>query len=174
MTTKLNAIGPTGRRITGRVVLFCLLGFFGLIMTVNGVFVYLALDSFSGLTTDRAYQKGLAYNERLAAERAQRALGWVVVIEVDWRGPNTESTIAVLLRDRDGVPLDGMALSAELRRPAEARSDRHLEFSGVGSGRYVAGAALAQRGNWDLHLSATAPDGTALRVTRRLWLKSSR
>ena len=46
---------PTERRITGRMVLVGLLTFFGVVFAVNGVFVYFALDSWPGLTTEAAY-----------------------------------------------------------------------------------------------------------------------
>ena len=47
------------RRWTGWTVLFALLGFFGVIFAVNGLMVYEALSTLSGVDTDSAYQAGL-------------------------------------------------------------------------------------------------------------------
>ncbi|MDP6343656.1 MAG: FixH family protein, partial [Alphaproteobacteria bacterium] len=55
------------RPLTGRDVLWLLLGFFALIIVVNGIFVVLALNSFSGVSTENAYRQGLAYNQTLQA-----------------------------------------------------------------------------------------------------------
>lgn len=162
-----------GRPITGRVVLIWLLAFFGLIFAINGVFVYLALNSFSGLTTEHSYREGLAYNQKLAAEEAERALGWQAAVETTLADVDGNVTISIVLQDRDGLPLRDLSVSGELRRPAEDRSDRSLAFSAAGEGRYETDVVLANMGNWDLHLTAQAADGRELRITRRLWLKSS-
>ena len=38
--------------------------------------IYKALTTFGGVETPDAYRKGLAYNQRIAAEEAQAGLGW--------------------------------------------------------------------------------------------------
>lgn len=172
MDASMSAAG--GRRLTGPKVLAWLLGFFGLVMAVNGVFVYLALDSFSGLSTEQAYQKGLSYNETLRAGRAQRALGWRARVESEWRGLDRPARIDVTLQDRDGAPLAGLSLSGNLRWPVKEGSDRALTFTDLGDGRYAGEAVLPYPGNWDLSLVAVRGDGAEMRIERRLWLTSSR
>jgi len=39
------------RPITGRMVLFGLVAFFGVVFAVNGTLIYFAIDSWSGLST---------------------------------------------------------------------------------------------------------------------------
>ncbi|MBT3306984.1 MAG: nitrogen fixation protein FixH, partial [Alphaproteobacteria bacterium] len=56
-----------GQSITGRMVLIWLLAFFGTIFAVNAVLVFFALSSWPGLTTDKAYEEGIAYNRTLDA-----------------------------------------------------------------------------------------------------------
>ncbi|MEX0814747.1 MAG: FixH family protein, partial [Dongiaceae bacterium] len=50
-------------------------------LAVNAALVYLALDSFSGLETEGAYRRGVAYDATLAAARAQGEMGWRVAID---------------------------------------------------------------------------------------------
>ena len=61
--------------VTGRHVLMMMLGFFGVIFAVNGVFAFLAIDTFTGLETEQAYLKGLDYNRTLTAAAEQRTTG---------------------------------------------------------------------------------------------------
>ena len=54
--------------IQGRHVLAGLAGFFGLMLLANAVFVYFAVATFSGGDTSKPYQKGLHYNQTIAAD----------------------------------------------------------------------------------------------------------
>ena len=96
----LSTPEPQSRPITGRKVLWMLLGFFGVMMAVNGIFVYLALSSFSGLETVNAYVKGLDYNATLRRGAAQKALGWQVERERVARGARPIDQAGEGLRER--------------------------------------------------------------------------
>ena len=54
------------RQITGRMVLIGFILFFGVISVVNGIFMYMALHTWPGLTNTQAYKDGIKYNEVLA------------------------------------------------------------------------------------------------------------
>lgn len=161
--------------MTGRKVLAMLLGFFGFIILVNGIFIYFALTSFSGLSTQNAYVKGLNYNSTLESARLQKAAGWQVTATAGRTAPGRELVLDVRIKDRHGRPLEDVVLSGELRRPTHAGSDLALEFRAMGPGDYRAIAGTRAAGQWDLRLLAQAPDGTGeadrYRWERRLWLK---
>jgi len=63
----------TGRPLTGRSVLFCLLAFFGVIISVNIAMMTLAVETLPGTDVDSPYSAGLAYNQEITAARAQEA-----------------------------------------------------------------------------------------------------
>lgn len=157
-------------RITGRHVLFGLLGFFGLVLVANGAFVYLALDSFSGLSTENAYQRGLAYNDTLRAAEAQRALGWRVAVRTEALAGGRHR-IAADFADKRGAPVESLAVDGYLRRPTQEGYDRDIALARVGPGRYAAEVALPLAGQWDIVLSARSPAGQRYRLEQRLWLK---
>jgi nitrogen fixation protein FixH len=147
-----------------------MLGFFGIVLAANGVFLYFAVTSFSGIDSENPYVEGLAYNRTLEAPEAQKKLGWR--LELD-HAPSSENRRALNLavRSRAGTPLDGLAVVAELRRPARHDLDRRVTFAPLGGGRYGAGVDLPLEGQWDLSLSATASDGAVFVMEQRLWLK---
>lgn len=161
--------------MTGRKVLVMLLGFFALIVLVNGVFIFYALNSFSGLSTENAYVKGLNYNRTLAQDRAQHDAGWQVSASARRLTEGQVVVLEVQVRDADGRPLNDVALSGELRRPTHQGSDLVLDFQATGDGGYRAMATPEALGQWDLRLSARDADlpGDAgnYRWEKRLWLK---
>lgn len=159
-----------GQPLTGRHVLLMLLGFFGVIVAVNGVMIYIAASSFTGVETGNAYVKGLAYNETLRVAETQKALGWRVELNQRSLGGGRWE-MAALFRDKTGRPLDGLAVTAELRRPVHEGADRTVPLVSLGEGRYGAEIALPLKGQWDARLSATAPGGEIYLMEQRLWLK---
>lgn len=146
--------------IKGRHVLIGLLAAFGVVLIVNGVFVYYALNTFPGNETDNPYTRGLAYNETLEADEAQRAAGWKASVETESRG------IVVVVENVASGLVGGLSLSGELRRPGQPDSDRALQFEEVAGGRYLARTELVP-GRWDLSASASA-SGTTLFKLRRV------
>ena len=150
-------------RIGGRHVLFAMLAFFGVVIAVNGVFVYFALSTFSGLSTENAYTKGLGYNATLEEARIQHDLGWQVAATIDG------AVVRLAFTDRDGRPLDGLALEARVARPATAAFDGAVAFEAEGGGRYVAAEPLVGSGAWRLRVRAVAADGRRIDATYRLW-----
>ena len=63
------------KELTGRHVLYMILGFFGVVLLANVVFVYLAMDTFTGLATEGAYVKGLSYNLSKISRYSSRFAG---------------------------------------------------------------------------------------------------
>lgn len=162
-------IAAGGRILTGRRVLAYLLGFFGLIFAVNGVFVYFALTSFNGVHTENAYLKGLNYNATIEAAERQAALGWqmqTVLTPTDSGG-----VLTVTMRTADGEPVDGLGIDGVFWRPTQDGIDRPVVLQQVGAGRYDARVDLPVRGQWEVRLVAKSRDGVIYRGAERLWLK---
>ena len=157
------------RQMHGRHVAFILAGFFGVMLAVNGIFIYLAVTTFNGLESD-AYQKGLHYNDRIDAGSRQSALGWSHGVAL---GP--DGTVRVSVKDREGAPVSGLAIAGNIARPVADRFTSALAFRESGTGTYLAPAALLPPGNWIVSLQATraeSPSGqTAYQIKERLWLK---
>ena len=76
MNLRTPGISPTGGwRVTGRMVFFTLVGFFGLILVANIALVDFAISTFGGVDTPSSYQAGLHFkDEEAAADVTQEAL----------------------------------------------------------------------------------------------------
>lgn len=154
--------------LTGRHVLYVLLGMFAVIAFVNGVFIYLALSSHPGVIEEDAYRKGLAYNDALDKAASQKALGWRAALRFEPDGDRA-GALELRLEDVGGRAVAGLDVLVRLRRPASRDYDRTLTLSEVAPGRYRARTALPLPGNWDVSLRAEA-DGREFRLERRLWV----
>lgn len=163
---------PRGRaefRLTGWHVLAILGGLFGVMLAVNTVFVVAALSTHSG-ETRYAYMKGLNFNEVLAEERAQSALGWSMRIELV-RPANAPARLVATLSERDGSPLTGAGITALVGRPATQAEDATLSFTETSPGHYEASAPMLGPGAWRFEATATKPGQPALKAETRLSLR---
>ncbi len=159
----------TDFRITGRHVLFTLLGFFLVILAVNMIFLNFAVRTFPGEKEKKSYLQGLNYNDRLASRAAQDALGWSAAIE---EAVLTDGTmhLAITMKTRSGAPVNGLAMSAVLSRPADDAQDQPVAFNAIGGGRYET-AAPAGPGAWNLDAVAVNARGDEFVFTSRLILE---
>lgn len=155
--------------ITGRTVLFAMIGFFGVIFAVNGVFLYLALDSFPGLTSNRAYVEGLNYNQTLEDGRRQAALGWQ--LEVSQPVSGTGGTeLHVRLRDDAGQDVPYLTLTARLERPATAAGARTLDLVPSATGHQATLTGIAP-GRWYLTILAARDGQPVYRMTEEIFIR---
>ena len=148
-----------GVRLTGRMVLACLVVFFATVFAVNVVMIRAATSTFGGLETANSYQAGLAFNRDHEAALAQDARHWNVTADLVRRSGDTVE-LSVKLRDRDGNPVTGIAVVAKLTHPADARHDQRIRLVQRGAGEF-AGTADVPRGFWDLIIDASR-DGTEM------------
>ena len=140
------------RELTGRHVLMITLGAFGTIIAVNLVMAFLAVGTFPGLEVKSSYVASQSFDRERAA---QTALHWTVTPEYDGH------QLVLTIRDEAGYPAPVKDLQVTIGRPTHMREDQTPEFSYSG-GTYRAPLELAP-GVWNIHLTATAPDGTVFR-----------
>jgi nitrogen fixation protein FixH len=145
--------------------------FFGLVFAVNAYFVEVALSTHTGVVANEPYRKGLDYNNRIAADERQSALGWTDEIRID----ETGTRVVAVLTDRDGAPVAGRSLSASFSRPATEKGEMRLSFSEVTPGRYESVLSEAALGGYIIQLDvrATADEAAepVFRARKRLWRK---
>lgn len=142
---------------------------FALVILVNGIMVYFAVASFTGLQTEGHYQRGLDYNEVLVGDRVQDALGWAVGIEFDETGDG-RGRLSVQVADQAGEPLNDAGVLVRLVRPVQAGYDMDVTLTAAGDGLYAADVELPLRGQWDLLARIRHPSGnysTAKRIVAR-------
>ena len=150
--------GKSPRPVTGRMVLVCLIAFFGVVSLANAVMIRFAVTTFGGVETSSSYQAGLSFGRESAAARAQDQRHWQVKGRVLPAAGAT--TVEIDARDAAGQPLAGLTASAHLAHPTDRRADQMVSLSEAASGRFR-GTAGALAGQWDLVIEL-ARDGTRL------------
>lgn len=165
----LRVINPrhTDGALSGRHVLLMLLAFFGVIFAVNAVFLFKALSTHTGVVAVEPYRKGLAYNDRIAADAQQSGLGWHDTVAVARDG-----RITLNLVQQSGDRVDGLLVSGTIGRPATSEFDRPLVFSQNASG-YIAEAGPLAEGNWIVEAAVRSHGSQepVYRLRKRIWLK---
>ena len=147
--------------LTGRHVLAMIVAFFLTIFAVNGVFVYVSLNSHPGVISEDAYRKGLDYNRTLDRADRQIARGWRTTVAL------AGGVVVVTLTDRNGAALTGLTVRGAAHRPVHDRSDTSLVLRETAPGRYRAATALAS-GRWEVLLTAAAQDLPDYRIERSI------
>ncbi len=153
--------------LTGRHVLLIFLAFFGSIFAVNGWFLYSALSTHTGVVAVEPYRKGLAYNERIAADERQHALGWTDDLSV-----GRDGRIVLRIASASGEPVRTGVVTGSIGRPATAGYDHALAFSEK-EATFVAEAGTLAEGNWVVEAVVRAAPGQEpiYRLRKRIWLK---
>lgn len=133
-------------------------GGFVVIITVNSIMAYIAVDSWTGIETEHAFQKGQEFNQQLAQKSAQNELGWVATTKFI-HAPTVDNPRAGVLRlhykDAGGHGVDGLTIEALAVRPTHEGYDRKLTFVARSEGTYVAPTVLPLAGQWELRITST-------------------
>ena len=141
--------------LTGRMVLFMLVVFFGVVFGVNGLLATLAIQTLPGTEVDSAYSASLGYAKEIAAAHDQDARAWKVDAHVQ-RAADGGATVQVEARDNKGMPMAGLTFQGRFERPTDRRADQPVGLTDVGGGIYRGTAALIAPGQWDLVLEGDA------------------
>ncbi len=141
-------------------------GFFIAVFAANGAMVYLAFSSWTGISTEDAYRRGIAYNRVLADAKAHEALGWRLEIRFASEG-TLRGQLRATLVDRTGAPLSGAALTARLVRPTHEGYDQTVTLApAADAGRYEAEVAFPLPGQWEVRARARKDGDDVIAVTR--------
>ncbi|NBX65604.1 MAG: hypothetical protein EBQ96_01235 [Proteobacteria bacterium] len=126
--------------------------FFLVIAAVDTVFVTMAVRTHTGVVTDQAYEKGLAYNKTLEDSAAQSALGWTGEVKL------TRDLLTYDLRDQKGNAIEGATLKASIKRPVTQGYDLDIDLKSTGPGAYQAPLSLPLKGQWQVRIYAKVRD----------------
>ncbi|MEW5729006.1 MAG: FixH family protein [Pseudomonadota bacterium] len=134
---------------------YIFVGAFLVVIGVNGALAWFATSTFTGLETEGAYEKGLAYNQNLALAKAQAELGWTVDTTVEpVAGEGARVAVTLAYRDRDGRPVNDLDIRGRVIRPTAKGLDHDVAFPAKGEGLYGATLDLPLNGVWDIEVAA--------------------
>ncbi len=134
------------RRFTGFHMLACIVGFFVVVIGVNGVMATIAARSFTGTVVENSYVASQHFNRWLDEAKAQDQLGWHATIDHDGRRVTVQLTGPdALIRD---AMLSGTAIHLLGRLP-----DRPIHFVRGEKGAYRSIETLPA-GRWQIRVTA--------------------
>lgn len=136
--------------------------FFGVVIAVNTVFITQALKSHSGVVTDDAYKKGLAFNDLLNEARHQPELNNEVIFK--------NGELLWVLKQPSGANIQNAQVTANFMRPVKDGDDFSLPMRYEGDGIYRIEPNFPYKGVWTLQLSATW-DKKSYRTTTQIIVK---
>ena len=144
MKTRTAASGE----FTGRHMLAIMLAFFGVIIGVNVLMAVVAGSSWTGFVVKNSYVASQEFNEKVAAARAQAALGWTSELAIK------DGRMRFALFDSARKPVRITGGSAAFRRPAYEAEDVTVVLAGTAEG--ASGEAALHDGDWILEINADA------------------
>lgn len=133
--------------MTGKRVFWYFAAFFGFIAVVNAVMMTLAIRTHSGVVTDHAYEKGLAYNKVVEAKEAQEKLGWKGEIEL--LTSVGEGILHFIIKDRSGHHIIPDKAIATITRPTQSGMDFTIELKNAETR-----IDFPAKGVWDVRVDA--------------------
>lgn len=133
-----------------RYIPWMIVGFFVVVAIFDGIFVYLATSTHTGVVTDHAYQRGLKYNQTVSAANRQQALGWQASLELQ-----NQAQLVLKIADKDGQSINGATVQAQIQRPTQDGYDFETDLSNAGGGTYWAPVTFPLPGQWDVKVLVT-------------------
>lgn len=148
------------RQFTGKHALAVFVAAFSVIIGVNLVLAYKAVETFPGLEVKNSYVASQEFNERL---QEQQALGWTIRAEV------SGGLLILHITDKTGAPVKVAELQAVVGRATHVKDDFSPDF--VFDGQAYATPAALGKGNWNIRLVAKDHDGAEFAQRVPLYVK---
>lgn len=132
------------------------------VVVVNGVLIFQALTTFTGVTVGQSYDRGRTYNRVLDEAARQDALGWQLRASVE------DGQVTITARDRGDAPIAGV-LEAHLLRPLDGE---RIPFpDATGAGRFVLELPELRAGQWEFRGLLTSAAGERHDLRQRFTLR---
>ncbi|SNY91940.1 Nitrogen fixation protein FixH [Cohaesibacter sp. ES.047] len=157
------------KKLTGWHVLLWICGFFAVVFTANGAFVYYASTSWPGVVEQSPYQASQNYNNTLKEAQAQADRQWQMGIELKRR--QNDVFLIVEARDKLDNPITDLVIEANIGRPATESFDRQLTLSSKTGGTYQGTIGTLDPGRWRIKLEALEDSEVMFQTLQTVTLK---
>ncbi|MFT0892380.1 FixH family protein [Pseudochelatococcus sp. G4_1912] len=173
------------RKLTGRMVLLCLIGFFGTIAAVNAFMIRAALSTSGGAEKISSYRAGLNFARDRDAAKAQKRLNWQVDIALpriagtqaaEHQGCASErhacaakGPVEARVTNMNGQPVAGLDATLILIHPTDSRRDQYIAMVDKGDGTYSTEIDTTA-GRWSIDLDLDRQGEQMFRSSSRVVL----
>ena len=138
--------------------------FFGVIFVVNVFYIYVAGQSWSGVVTEKSYQKGVEYNKTIAMVKKQQEMAWKVKMRFKNLG-NNSGVLEVGIKDKKLKIIKDANIRAYLIRPTQDGFDFDVPMI-FSDGKYQARISAPLKGQWNFNLEITRGDEVFYKAKR--------
>ncbi|MBV2142472.1 FixH family protein [Falsochrobactrum sp. TDYN1] len=157
----------TSGTFTGWHMLGIMLAFFGVIIAVNLVMAYKAVNSWSGLVVPNTYVASQEFNEKAQTGKQQAALQWQAK-------PAYENGIFTYrLNDRDGNAIVATGGTVEFKRPVGDVNDTVVQLD-TGADGFLSAPVELGEGSWIMEVNADAGLDDPYRHILRILIRNGR
>lgn len=145
----------------GRWIPWVFVGGMLVVVVVNGVLIFQALSTFTGVSVGHAYDRGRTYNKVLAEAARQDALGWTLSARLDG------GLLVVNARDRGDAPVQGV-LEGHMLRPLDG--ERVALPSTAATGHFPVELPALRAGLWEFRGLLVSAQGERHELRQRFTL----
>jgi nitrogen fixation protein FixH len=141
----------TGMQPRDKWIPWYFVAFFAVVFAVNGFFAYKAVSTMPGVVDTHHYEKGLKYNELIAAAEKQAKLGWKCDVQFKSSADAKDAKkgkVQVVIVDGEGVALEKAQVQVVFMRPAQYGLDKDVVLKEVAAGNYENDMTLPAVGQW--------------------------
>jgi nitrogen fixation protein FixH len=164
MKTEPTVAAQDGRPFTGWHMLFAIVGFFGVIVSVNVLMAVAASSTWTGLVVSNSYVASQEFQEKADAAHRQHELGWHAALSL------TGGRIRLSVIDGAGEPAWLGEVTVQVNRPVGGHDDQLLELEYRADGTYSAPLVL-ERGIWEVRVVAPKTSAGPFELHRRLTIE---
>ena len=148
------------KRFTGWHMLAIMVAFFAVVFFVNGVLVFSAMHSWTGLVVENSYVASQTFDadtERLATARK----------DLKHQLHYQDGQLKLELKTVDGLAANATDIKVDIGRPADNSQDQSLSLINDGEGHFFATAKLAS-GVWTGNIKGRLNGSTEILLPFRL------
>jgi nitrogen fixation protein FixH len=153
--TQTTSVQAPKKRARGWWYPWIFVAFFVVVVSVNGIMMYFAYNTWTGLETEGHYVKGLEYDKNIAAAKAQAALGWYVKLDVQTlaeNGTSRDISYKVTFLDHDKKPVEGLKAHTYFERVTHEGMDVNGPAEVIEPGVVGGKITLKQSGLWNVRV----------------------
>lgn len=114
---------------------------------LDGIFVYLAVTTHTGVVYDESYDRGLDYNKLIDLKEKQESLNWNVTMELVPTEKGKKLKVGIEVNDKF---LKNAKVSAKVVRPTQEGYDFNVYLIEENQGYYSKGIYFPLEGMWEI------------------------
>ena len=94
--------------------------FFGVLIILDSVFIFLAFSSHTGLVNKNSYQEGLNYNDIISQKEKQDKLNWITYLEIE------NKNLIFKIQSNDNVDFSNAKVNAHFSSPINDKNETKI------------------------------------------------